>query len=78
MARNFKVGDVVTLQIIGNTNPMKRDRNHAIITRIEDGIIYYKFRNSKEELPISIGFAVSGSLSKSKFQNKLKQKYGWH
>ena len=77
MARKFNVGDVVTLQIIGNTNPMQRNRGHAIITRIEDETIYFKFRNSKEESSISISFAVLGSLSKSKFQNKLKQKYGW-
>ena len=76
MARNFKVGDIVTHQIIGNTNSMQRNRSHAIITKIGNGYIFYQYPNGVESSE-SISFANNGALSKSRNQDKLKQKYGW-
>lgn len=64
----FKIGDVVTVQIVGNTNPRDRNKHHYQIIDIENG--RYVLNNGWKELP--------DRLSKSKFQDKLKQKYGWH
>ena len=78
MARNFKVGDVVTSQIIGNTNPMKRSHAPAIITKIENDRIYFQFRQNKnQEQSVPESFAKLGALSKSKNQNEIKKKLGW-
>jgi len=63
----YKIGDIVTIQIVGNTNPRDRNRFHHQIINIENG--RYVLNNGRRELP--------DRLSKSKFQDKLKQKYGW-
>jgi hypothetical protein len=75
MARNFKVGDIVTNQIIGNTNPMKRETIPAIITKIEKGYIYFQYADGKREIPVSVSMAKLGALSKSRNQEKLKNKF---
>jgi|TARA_R100000030_G_scaffold62773_2_gene47525 hypothetical protein len=74
MARNFKVGDIVTHQIIGNTNPMQRNKSYAIITKIENGYIFYQYTTGAESSE-SLSFAKNGALSKSRNQEKLKNKF---
>lgn len=74
MARNFKVGDIVTHQIIGNTNPMHRNKSYAIITKIENGYIFYQYPNGVKNSE-SVSMAKLGALSKSKNQEKLKNKF---
>ena len=63
----FKIGDVVTVQTVGNTNPRNRNNYHLQIVDIDNG--RYVLNNGWKELPIR--------LSKSKFQDNLKRKYGW-
>ena len=66
----------MTSQIIGNTNPMKRDRIPAIITKIENGKIYFQYKKN-QELSMHESMAKLGALSKLKNQNEIKRKLRW-